>query len=358
MDNWELLVTSIEDAVHKLKDKANTVYDREVALSSSCSGQERRNLRLESALHVVGRGRSPLNTQRSESRARSLKELTDDATIFAVLHVDMAILLRRIMMKTRLKNARHPCLNGLEKIRGTGSCIRKLYSMIGKDKFRRIAYNAVTGKQVLIQSNCPTTANKVLQSISFLLPDPSVRITFDAETYFSRHFCNLISIPKNVQLPPHVLDALDVILLDLKQEDDGDTIKVTIHDKGRFPDKLPRYLTDIERVIRDTTFSDQSLDYYIESCKLDWIEKAKIVSAIKTSLIDQKAWNPDNILTQVKRMTGLDMSDQDTPLLLFWMHHALQHNHRIHTNECNRDRGTSSSSSSTSTPNHSESNVI
>lgn len=52
---WSHYVDRIDQLIGKLKSKANSVYEKEVSLSQN-PGQERRSIRLESALQVAGRG--------------------------------------------------------------------------------------------------------------------------------------------------------------------------------------------------------------------------------------------------------------------------------------------------------------
>ena len=332
LNNWKPLESGLNKIVDKLKEKANKVYDRELTGNRE-SEQERRSIRLDSALQVVGRGRSPLNTQRSESRARSLKDLTGDSTIFAVLHLEMSMLLRQMSVKEARLKASSNTMDKSVMMSGAGSSLRRLYAMLGKEKFKVVCYHVVVGHQVVVRSNCPRIANKILKSLSSLLPETAVRMTFDAEKYFERKTCNLISISTNVSIPTHVLDASDVLIMDLV-EHESDRVKCTIHVKGKLPDKLPRYFTDLERLIRDTNFSDKSLDYFILQGQQDWMEKAKLSLVVYTTSVakDQSSSHHDHqhektaiesSLSQVKRITGFDMTEADTLLLVFWMNHAI-----------------------------------
>lgn len=320
LNNWNSFVTGLEKIVKKLKEKANRIYDREV--TGNTSEQEKRSIRLDSALQVVGRGRSPLNTQRSESRARSLKDLTNDSSIFAVLHGEMSFLLRQMTVKPRPPSQSNHVVNKYLKP-GSGSNLRRLYAMIGKEKFKSLFYHVLVGHQVVIRSNCPQTSNKILMSLSSLLPDAAVKLTLDAEKYYDRKTCNFISISTAVSIPTDVLDSSDVVIMDLLEKD-ADRIKCTVHVKGKLPDLLPRYLIDLERIIYDTNFSDDCLDYHLLKGKHEWLERAKIAYAF-VSMAKEEDANLDeksiinSALSRVKKITSVDLTQTDTELLLFWM---------------------------------------
>jgi folliculin len=354
LSNWRPFVNGINKIVDKLKEKADKVYDKEATVNQESDPEiegERRNLRLYETLKVVVRKRSPLNTQRSESRARSLKDLTSDPSIFSFLHSEMSSLLRRISIREARFEASCNTLNSQKDVNntvtGVGSSLRRLYAMLKREKFKVVCYHVIVGHQVVVRSNCPQISRKILRSMSCLLPESAVRITFDAEKYFDNKSCNFISIFTNVAIPSHVLDASDVLIMDLI-EHESDQVKCTIHVKGRLPDKLPRYFTDLERVIRDTNYSDESLEYYLRQRKKDWIEKAKISLLVYTTSTtscssdvakdhlstshsyrhqldhqQQEKAEIESSLIKVKRMTGFDITEADSPLLRFWMKYSV-----------------------------------
>lgn len=309
--NWDRYVASVQNVVQRLKTKASAIYDRDV--SPICS-QEKRSLRLDSAVQVVGRGRSSLNTQRSESRARSLKDLTGDETIFAILHLDIAIMLRELRSKTSPKVSVVP-----EEARLQMCTLRRLFAMIGKQKFRICAYHVLVGDQVIVRSNCPQISRKVLLSLSHLLPEMAVQMTFDAEKYFDRKSCNLISIFSSVPIPKNVTESAETLIIDMV-ESEADQIKCTLHCRGRTPEKVPQYLLEVERGIRDTDFSDAGLEVHLQTCRVKWAEKSKIAFTYcrthSTSLLDPRL------------MHAIEVSDADLPLLSFWTRAAVPHDYK------------------------------
>lgn len=305
LNNWDRYVAGMQRVVQRLKQKASAIYDRDV--SPICS-QEKRALRLDSAVQVAGRSRSSLNTQRSESRARSLKDLTGDETIFALTHLDLATMLRDFRPKPA-KKVPVPDFPPLQMC-----TLRRLFVMLGKQKFRICAYNVVVGNQVIVRSNCPQISRKVLHSLSLLLPDPAVQMTFDAEKYFDHKTCNLISIFNSVPIPKQAAESAETLIIDMV-ESEADQMKCTLHSKSRTPDKLPQYLVEVERVIRDTNFSDTSLELHVQSCKLKWQEKCKIAYTYCQTL--------DTQLTDEKLLHGIEASAADLPLLSFWSRAAV-----------------------------------
>lgn len=309
--HWNRYVAAMQQVVDRLKQKASAIYDREV--SPICS-QETRALRLDSAVQVAGRGRNSLNTQRSESRARSLKDLTGDETIFALIHLDVAMMLRDLRKKPAATKTPQPEFPVLQMC-----TLRRLFAMIGRQKFRICAYNVLIGNQILVRSNCPQISRKVLHSLSQLLPETAVRMTFDAEKYFDHKTCNLISISNSIPIPKHAAESSETLIIDMV-ESDADQVKCTLHSKCRTPDRLPQYLVEVERVIRDTNYSDTSLEMHVQTCKCKWQEKCKIIytycQSVGTEMIDDKL------------LHGIEASDADRPLLHFWTRAAVPVNYK------------------------------
>ena len=193
--------------------------------------------------------------------------------------------------------------------------------MIGKQKFRICAHHVVIGKQVLVRSNCPQISRKVLVSLSQLLPDSAVQMTVDAEKYLDRKTCNLISISTSVPIPKQASELAETLVIDMV-ECEEDQIKCTLHSKSRTSDKLPQYLVQVERAIRDANLSDTSLELHMQSLKTKWQEKCMIAYSYCRAQGTQ--------LTDEKLLHGIEASDADLPLLRFWTRTAvpLSHNNQ------------------------------
>lgn len=296
LSSWSHYVTQIGQLIGKLKAKANSVYEKEVSLSHN-PGQERRSIRLESALQVAGRGRNAMNTQRSESRARSLVELTDDTTIFAFLHLNMAMILR---------NAKSTALNdAMVYDADVGSKLRELYCQstgLGRNDFLQCAYNLLIGNQIVIRCDSVALARKILLSLSQLLPPQAVRISFDCDTYFSPQLCNFLHVKNNVPLPSQMNQEKVLFLESIGPSDE----KVVLRsDQTLIPEKLPSFLLSLDQVLSDTHYSDSCLTFYVESLKHQWVEKSKLFSALESA--------PNSMTLKV-----LGVSEADLALVAFW----------------------------------------
>ena len=295
---WSHYVTQIGQLIGKLKSKANSVYEREVTLSHN-PGQERRSIRLESALQVAGRGRNSMNTQRSESRARSLVELTDDSTIFALLHLNMAMILRNATNNSPAAN------DAVSYDANVGSKLRELYCQstgIGRNSFIQCAYNLLIGNQIVIRCDSGALARKILLSLSHLLPPQAVRISFDCDTYFSPQLCNFLHVKNNVPLPSQMSHKKVLLLESVGPSDEKLILR---SDQSFIPEKLPSFLVSLDQVLSDTQYSDSCLTYFVEGLKHQWIEKSKLFSALES------APNPTTL-----KILGVTEADLD--LVSFW----------------------------------------
>lgn len=142
LSDWDFYVKHLERIVAKLKEKANSVHDKELR-QTSC--QEKRSIRLNSVAQVGGRGRNPLNTQRSSSKARSLIELTNDNSVFANLHLEFTWILKASRKTLHVPKLDTQMYTGNDRLSGveenhladTINCsVRWLYSTVGREKFR------------------------------------------------------------------------------------------------------------------------------------------------------------------------------------------------------------------------------
>lgn len=296
LSSWSHYINSIGQLISKLKSKANSVYEREVSLSHN-PGQERRSIRLESALQVAGRGRNSMNTQRSESRARSLVELTDDTTIFAFLHLNMAMILKNA---TDSPTSQDAVLYDAD----VGSKLRELYCQktgVGRNAFLQCAYNLLIGNQIVLRCDSVALARKILLSLSYLLPASAVRISFDCDSYFSPQLCNFLHVKNEVPLP--TLNHEKVLFLESLGPSDEKL--VVRSDQVVIPEKLPSYLMSLDQVLGDTQYSDSCLTYFIEDLKHQWMNKSKLFSALESG--------PSPIALKV-----LGISEDDLDLVSFW----------------------------------------
>ena len=218
-----------------------------------------------------------MNTQRSESRARSLVELTDDTTIFALLHLNMAMILRDA---NAISASSCPSLNETSINRNVASHLRTLYSQasgIGRKNFLHCAYNLLIGNQIVFKSDCLNQARKTLLTLSNLLPDRGVRVSFDCDCYFEPSVCNLLHVKSNVAVPS--MGGKNVLLLESLGPKD---FKLTIScDQTLIPEKLPQFLAGLDQILSDTQYSDECLTCYLESLKHEWVSKSKLLAALE-----------------------------------------------------------------------------
>lgn len=220
-----------------------------------------------------------MNTQRSESRARSLVELTDDTTIFALLHLNMAMILRDATITSPAATLSYDEATVDSNV---GSDLRELYSQasgIGRKNFLHCAYNILIGNQIVFKCDCPQEARKTLLTLSNLLPCHGVRVSFDCDRYFGPSVCNLLHVKTNVPLPSTT--GKNVLLLESTGPHDVRVVNTS--DQILIPEKLPQFLTGLDQILSDTQYSDECLTCYLGSLKHEWVSKSKLLAALETT---------------------------------------------------------------------------
>lgn len=320
MSNWSFFTKHIETVVQKLKEKASSVHDKELR-QTTC--QEKRSMRLDSINQVGTRGRNPFNTQRSSSKARSLAELTNDNGIFATLHQELTWILKANSLNHRkvplyetqfFEGDDVPPLLEQFSAQEISCSVRWLYTLLGREKFRVAAYHAVVGHQVIIRSKSKQLSKSCLISLSQLLPKECIKATFDSNKYEDAGKCNLLTLHDSVQLPSQIGENDTIILIDIV--DEGSTCKSTVHSRSRIPDRLPKFLADLERVIQDTSFSDSTLIAYLIASKQEWLNKSKLAYAFTRDINNSERWDRDYT---DKLYKAIDAQEADISLLNFWL---------------------------------------
>lgn len=150
-------------------------------------------------------------------------------------------------------------------------------------------------------------------SLSQLLPKGCVKAVFDSTKYLESSKCNLLALVDSVPMPA-VTDT-EVLLIDMVDADEKQAVKCTIHFKGRLPEKLPRFLIELERILQDASFSDATLNTYLVSVKEEWLNKSKILY----SFIKSRKEAPRGHEDAEKLYQAIGAQEADTKLMRFWM---------------------------------------
>lgn len=325
MSDWDFYIKHLERICLQLKDKANVVHDSELR-QTTC--QEKRSIRLNSVAQAGIRRRNPLNTQRSSSKARSLIELTNDNNIFATIHLEFTMILK-LSQKWSSNRYGLPLLYESEKpsasissvsLNSINCSVRWLFNMLGREKFRTAAYHTIVGHQIVLRCKNKDLSKKVLMSLSQLIPKSCVKATFSSQKYTDNR-CNLLGIedPVDISVLNEKMLFIDVIVTEQQ------CAKCTIHYKGKPVDKLPRFLAQLERMLLDTSISDETLNMYLVNAKEEWLKRANDVKSTITSRRNSFAESTD----MFRSFQSEDSHESDLKLMRFWMNPATSINAKL-----------------------------
>lgn len=309
IQNWKKIVSSLELMIEKLKRESNAIFDKEVTSSVDVS-KERRSIRLESAIQVAGRGRCAMNTQRSASKARSLSDLTGSDAIFVALHLDFVSLLKKFQNRMIAKELFLESIkNGLKRRSSDkASHLRNLYSILGPNHFKTTAHHTILGHQVIFQiknisdqseSNESLISDQIVTTLCELIPPEGVRVALDSPKYFEGTYCNLISLCQQAEIPDEIIQSEDHLLIRINIKNnrlDSPTILgpsvssciESINSSKPCPKDVPTLLIGLEKVIQDTSFSDECLSVYLDTTKKEWIEKCRMIEREKCRMIERE----------------------------------------------------------------------
>lgn len=337
IQNWKNIVSSLELMIEKLKRESNAVFDKEVTSSVDMS-KERRSIRLESAIQVAGRGRSAMNTQRSASKARSLSDLTGSDAIFVALHLDFVSLLKKFHNRMVEKDLFLESINnGLKRQSpDKASHLRSLFSILGPNHFKTTAYHTLLGHQVIVQiknlnqsdSNESQLSDQIVTTLCELLPPEGVRVALDSPKYFEGTYCNLISLCQEAEIPDEIIQSEDHLLIRINLKNNGlDSPTIfgpsvsssieSINSSKPCPKDVPTLLIGLEKVIQDTSFSDECLSVYLDTIKQEWIDRCRMIETEKVDINDGLKCLQQDL--DVKRIgQKLNVNEADALLLRSW----------------------------------------
>uniref|UniRef100_T1JEG0 Folliculin n=1 Tax=Strigamia maritima TaxID=126957 RepID=T1JEG0_STRMM len=344
LNSWPFLVKQIRNFIDQLQAKANKVYFSE---QTDCP---QRALRLKSSFTMT-----PANfrRQRSNISVRGLYELTNDKQVFYTAHVwftwilkacgnrltekllegppteDTVIDLEKqeeteegfMLVRTKKIPKEYSRLNESdhseeknESRQRSSITIRQLFQVLGKNLFHDLAYHVVMGNQIVIRCSKTSVAVAIIDCLKVLLPKGCFRPVWHSEDYQDSWKCNFLSIPPNVELPPHIQSSplhllIDVILPLNNQISD---YKFVMNSIAEFPEKSPFLLTRFESAIQDVNLSDKVLDCLFTSLKEEWMNKVKVL--FKFSRTTSRNVEETNQLLHV-----LGAQEHDKQLLKFWM---------------------------------------
>ena len=360
IQNWKNIVSSLELMIEKLKRESNAVFDKEVTSSVDVS-KERRSIRLESAIQVAGRGRSAMNTQRSASKARSLSDLTGSDAIFVALHLDFVSLLKKFHNRMIAKELFLESINNGLKRRSSdkASHLRSLYSILGPNHFKTTAYHTLLGHQVIVQikntsdqseSNESQLSDQIVTTLCELLPPEGVRVALGSPKYFEGTYCNLISLCREADIPDGIIQSEDHLLIRISVRNNGlDSPTIlgpsvsssieSINSSKPCPKDVPTLLIGLEKVIQDTSFSDECLSVYLDTIKKEWIDKCRMIETEKVDINDgQKCLEQDLDVKRIGQI--LNVSETDAWLVKSWTECFFNHENNQVTNNFVRSEST------------------
>ncbi|XP_054160458.1 uncharacterized protein LOC128958599 [Oppia nitens] len=334
LNDWDFYVKHIKQIVTKLKSKAKIIYESELT-QTTC--QQRRSLILDNVSNIRANinsledivDRNPLNTHRMNSKARSLLELTGDNTAFAYLHIQFSWILSAVFVL-------HSNTNSVIDYSGSNSIrlspnldqklsLRNFYNVITKDNYNAISYNIVTGNKIII---CDTNTNRqkaIIQCLSQLLPEECVCVLTDYQRFDESSKHNFIGVSSLNLLPKNIMDSeyhLLVVVKDKSTDKNNsnnknnlftDKTQIQLHSVCKLPDCLPNFLVNIENILTDLSYSDQTLMSYLMTSKNEWLNKAQAFYSYT------KGVNPPRSQSEINAMFKLIGADDcDRKMITYW----------------------------------------
>ena len=337
LNDWDFYVKHIQQIVVRLKNKAKIIYESELT-QTTC--QQRRSLILDNVSGLKSNvtsiediiERNPLTTQRTNTKARSLLELTADNTTFASLHIQLSYILFAI----NSQNESIPVLSSNESYCPTinsfdpNHSLRDLYKFVGKDRFEAIGYNAVIGNQIIVIDENISRLKSFIQCLSQLLPEECLLIGTDFHNFEESAKHNIIGILSSDLLPKNLFDSEFHAIIKLKDKTNDKTndktsqlfsekTHISVNSNIRIPDRIPNYLTNVVNILLDFSYSDQTFSSYLTTLKNEWLNKSQALYSFT------KGVNPPRSQSDIISMIRLIGCEEcDLKVLIFLSNSGLK----------------------------------
>ncbi|KAI1301685.1 Folliculin [Halotydeus destructor] len=310
LNKWLFYTEHFTRIISQLKEKANAVHDSELR-QTSC--HEKRSIRLNSVVQVGPQSRHPSNTQRSSSKARPLSELTNDGKIYAALHLEFTWILKAAQVTSRISNFSLETPSEADELNGilisNGCSVRWLYKLVGTEKFISAAYHTIIGNQIIVRSKNKQVTQSVLMALTQLLPRGCVRAIFYSNEYMDLNQCNILGLPDTVTALPEC----KFLIINAIGSGNSHDLQCFLHTFENLPVKLPTYLTELEKILRDDKLSDEAFNSCFDRLKKEWLNKAKLAYGYV------KTFKPAKVQDMTLLYKMIDGSLHDVELLRFWM---------------------------------------
>lgn len=328
LNDWDFYVKHIEHIVLSLKNKAKIIYESELT-QTTC--QQRRSLILDNVSNIGPNlssledilDRNPLNTHRTNSKARSILELTGDNTTFANLHIQFSWLLLAVNSLNQTNSMIASNQSNLTSVLPIDQnlSLRHFYTLVGKEKFQTIAYNTVIGNKIIVCDTNNCRLKSLIHCLSQLLPDECINAKTNCQTFDESSKLNFIGISSLDVLSNNPIESQFYILINIKdQQIDkqsnnllSNDLKISVHSMTKLPERMPNYLTNVENILTDLTYSDSTFNSYLISLKNEWLNKAQVLYSYT------KGVNPPRTTSEINLFLKLiQIEDWDSKLISFW----------------------------------------
>ena len=338
LSDWDFYVKSIQQIVSRLKNKSKIIYESELT-QTTC--QQRRSLILDNVSNVDNArsledllDRNRMNTHRTNSKARSLLDLTGDNTTFANLHIQFSwILYSVIANKSWASMVECPlALSALSSLCHIehNLTLRNLYKLLGKDMFETVGYHTLIGNQVIVIDDNQNRVKSVVHCLSQLLPESCQSIQINVDNFDEAAKHNLVGVSTKDLLPNYVMESDFHVIITLKNKTSDKSknlslsnTQVSVHSKARLPERMPNLLTNIENILVDLSYSDSTFNSYLVSLKNEWFTRAQTLYSYT------KGVNPPRSQSQISALFRLIQSeDCDIKLLNFWSNSGLKYEYK------------------------------
>lgn len=347
LNSWPFLVKNLKIVVEHLQDKAQKVYNVEQAKSPK-EPNKLASFRI------------------NPKPARSLMELTEDKSIFKILHVSFVWILKacgnRITESLLEGPPTEDSIIDMEKQEETEEGFIKLFKKsdteedveeekkeeekeeeeeeedsasavqniryllrsLGEKKFHILAHHAVIGNQIIVRGALKSAVKAVLSALKCIVPKGCCRIMSYSQEYEASWKCNFLGLAPDVHIPSHIMATEMFVLVEVISPVDENVTCPPGLDQLRecdfslasptsLPEKGPAVLTKMEMALKNENLTKEVLEQYLICLKEEWMNKVKVLFKFT------KAGGSRSEEDTKKLLQVVGAQEEDKQLLKFWM---------------------------------------
>ncbi|CAD5113561.1 DgyrCDS2726 [Dimorphilus gyrociliatus] len=197
--------------------------------------------------------------------------------------------------------------------------LRHFLKFIGLPNFHSLAHHILIGKQVVIRAQDRRLVKSAIDCLKILLPQGCCRIIYFSNKYEERSKCNLLGMPISAQL--RQTSKTPFLLLNISESTKNMHIPKSIQLKDKevnikssinLSDTPPRILTQIERILLNTSLNELAIEQSVIMLREEWLSKVKVLFKYKIS----GGVGTDEV--HKKLLTVVKATTHDMEVLNFW----------------------------------------